>query len=159
MTKLDTARARSAGRTSISYFWGYYLVAGALLVWGLSRFPEGDLRAASGGGLVAVWAVVLGIAVLAWPVVSIWFGTRWWVTEEGVVASEGVISRDTREIRLDDVGEVEVRQGWIARLFGFGSVLVSRRDRSGPGVVLAGVRAPNRVAAAIREDEEDGGEG
>ena len=71
-----------------------------------------------------------------------------------MLRSEGVISRDTQRLKIEDLSDVEVRQGFFERLFNVGSVRVFSEVPDDPEVVLPGVRSPGTVAELIRGNME-----
>ena len=150
MARVDRDAARCSGRTSGLHFWSYYLVAALLVVGGAVTLPAGE----GALGALAPLAIALGAIVLLRALAVLIFGTRWWVTAERVVQSAGVISRQTSELDIRHLREVEVRQGRLGRLLGIGSVRVSSAEPSEP-VVLSGVRGPEHVADLIREQKRE----
>ena len=162
MSRLDTRVIVSSGRTSGMHFWPHYLLAGLLIGLGLSAAGVVSGRPAEGPEPAAWAAVLLGLVLLARSLAIVLFGARWWVTREQVVQSDGVISRQTREISIDELVEVEVLHGPLGRLLGLGSVRLTGRagrasaDGSEASVTLSGVRSPATVAAAIRRLRDRG---
>ena len=81
-----------------------------------------------------------------------WLRVRSWeyaVTSRRVIGKTGVISRQTFEIPLETVVNVEYSQGLLARLFNYGSVHVS--STSGRGIFSGNLRDPVRVRNVISE--------
>lgn len=142
MARVDTGASRSAGRISGFHFWKHYLLAAPLIVTGITLGDEPPW---------ALWLVVAGCVVLARALALLFFGDRWWVTEDQIVQSEGVVSRHTQELAIDELDGIEVRQGWVERLLDIGSVRLRRSGCDKADIVLSGVRAPAAVVRAIRE--------
>lgn len=69
------------------------------------------------------------------------------LTNKRVVQKEGIISRDTEEMRLTKVETVEVKQGILGRIFGYGNVVVTGTGIS--NVVFRSVAKPLQVKKDI----------
>ena len=52
------------------------------------------------------------------------------VTNKRVIYKKGIISRKSEEMKLNSIETVEINQGIIGRLFGFGNVIVTGRGLS-----------------------------
>lgn len=74
------------------------------------------------------------------------------VTSRRVIQKKGVISRKTDEMKLSAVETVEIQQGILGRIFGFGTIQVTGRGIS--KVVLKGVDDPLKVKRTIEEAED-----
>ena len=69
------------------------------------------------------------------------------LTNKRVVTKAGIISRDTEEMRLSKTETVEVKQGIIGRIFGYGNVIVTGTGIS--NVVFSYVSKPLQVKRDI----------
>lgn len=69
------------------------------------------------------------------------------LTNKRVVFKKGIISRSTEEMKLKSVETVEIEQGVLGRLFGYGDVKVTGRGIS--DVVFKGVADPIAVKKQI----------
>ena len=69
------------------------------------------------------------------------------LTNKRVVTKAGVISRHSEEMRLIKVETVEVKQGIIGRIFGYGNVHISGTGTS--NVVFSNVANPIEVKKSI----------
>jgi uncharacterized membrane protein YdbT with pleckstrin-like domain len=69
------------------------------------------------------------------------------VTNKRVIFKTGIISRKTEEMKLASIETVEIDQGIIGRILGYGNIHVSGRGVS--DVVLHDVRDPMAVKRAI----------
>lgn len=72
------------------------------------------------------------------------------VTTERASQRSGLIARNTSEVEVADIRNVQVRQGAIARLLKVGDVGVSTSGQSEFEITFKGVRAPQVVAELIR---------
>ena len=69
------------------------------------------------------------------------------LTTKRVVTKEGIISRDSEEMRLVKVETVEVKQGIIGRILGYGNVHISGTGSS--NVIFSTVSNPIEVKKSI----------
>ncbi|WP_022964527.1 PH domain-containing protein [Halopseudomonas pelagia] len=69
------------------------------------------------------------------------------VTNKRVILKTGFISRHTEEMKLNSIETVEIRQGVMGRMFGFGTIEVTGRGIS--DVVFKGVDDPMGVKRRI----------
>ena len=142
MGRVDTRATRWAGRISGLHFWRHYLLAVPLLVIGIT------LR---GEFAWAPWLIVAGALLLLRALALLFLGDRWWVTQEQIVQSEGVVSRHTRELLIEELDDIEIHQSWVERLLDIGSVRLRRAGQEKAEIVLSGVRKPANLVGAIRE--------
>lgn len=69
------------------------------------------------------------------------------VTNKRVILKTGFISRHTEEMKLNSIETVEIRQGIMGRVFGFGTIEVTGRGIS--DVIFKGVDDPMGVKRRI----------
>ena len=69
------------------------------------------------------------------------------VTNKRVICKTGIISRKSEEMKLASIETVEIDQGVLGRILGFGNIHVSGRGIS--DVVLRAVKDPMAVKRAI----------
>ena len=72
-------------------------------------------------------------------------------TNKRVILKSGIISRKTEEMRIGSIETVEIQQGILGRMFGFGSVKVSGRGIS--DVVFSKIDNPMAVKKSIENIE------
>ena len=103
-------------------------------------------------GAVGVGLGVLLLAGLVFGMVAIQvrFGADWTLTTDRLSQRLGIISRQTSEIELGDVRNVQLRQGVVDRIVGIGAVLVSTAGQSGFEIIVSGIRDPEEFAEAVR---------
>ena len=99
-----------------------------------------------------IW-IVLGLLTfgLTW-LVAIYEFLRLKCLEQGltnkrVILKKGIISRKTEEMKLTSIETVEINQGVIGRIFGFGTVKISGRGIS--DVIFNGIDDPIAVKRQI----------
>jgi hypothetical protein len=67
-----------------------------------------------------------------------------------VVVSNGYTGREIQAVALDDIENITVRQGPVARLLGIGTVVI--RSLSGEKVLrLRGIKDPESIKGRIQE--------
>jgi uncharacterized membrane protein YdbT with pleckstrin-like domain len=69
------------------------------------------------------------------------------VTNKRVILKKGIIGRKTEEMKLKSIETVEIDQGVIGRLFGYGTVRITGRGVS--DLVFKGIDDPIAVKRAI----------
>ena len=69
------------------------------------------------------------------------------VTNKRVVLKKGIIGRQSEEMKLKSIETVEIDQGVLGRILGFGTVRVTGRGVS--DIVFSGVEDPIAVKRAI----------
>lgn len=110
---------------------------------------------------VVLWSVatLLTMGLLVPFAIFYWLKTRTIeqaVTSRRVVYKDGIISRRTEEMRVSAIETVELRQGVIGRILGFGNVRVTGRGSS--DVVIQRVGDPIDVKRRIEQVRHtDGG--
>lgn len=130
----------------IGGFWlGTWLDAS---VWG-----EGE-GGAVWGGLIGL-GIGLAIAILgsAGGLVE-WLTTRYWITTERLIVRTGWLTKSGKEIPVDAINSVTVKQGPFERMLGYGDMTV---ESAGEGSlqVFRNVPRPTAVQKAIYDARED----
>lgn len=72
------------------------------------------------------------------------------ITDRRVVLRHGLFSKHTTEVRHVDVRNIQVSQGVLARLLGFGAIGISSAGQSGVEIAIGGIPDPEAVAESIR---------
>lgn len=122
-----------------------------------------------GSFTVAIMFALLALVALATPETHklIWFwlacgglvggrallkiyGAGYLVTTESLTQRSGLISRNTSQVDIQDVRNIQVKQGIAERIFGLGSVLVSTAGQAGMEVEFWGIKGPEMLADRIR---------
>lgn len=133
------------------YFWrhiatGVPLFIAFILLFQLSGVPRqlfGWIIAA----LALAWAVWLVLKYLAWQF------THFVVTSDRVVWRTGVIARHGVEIPLENVSNINFRQGMWERMIGAGDLIIESAGREGQSD-FENVRHPDRVQQEIYRQME-----
>jgi membrane protein YdbS with pleckstrin-like domain len=97
----------------------------------------------------------LSPAILAVPLVAIlaratlvWLRTAclsYHVAKDRLTWRAGLLSRTTQSLELCRIADVTMRQPFLQRLFGVGSLIVQSADANHRTVLIEGVRAPDQV--------------
>jgi uncharacterized membrane protein YdbT with pleckstrin-like domain len=96
---------------------------------------------------VALWALlVITLPVALYVYLQLRF-TELGVTNKRVILKRGVIGRQTEEMKVTSIETVEIDQGVLGRIFGYGTVKVTGRGIS--DVVFRGVDDPMAVKRRI----------
>jgi len=96
---------------------------------------------------VVLWALlVITLPVALYVYLQLRF-TEQGVTNKRVILKRGVIGRKTEEMKIASIETVEIDQGVIGRIFGYGSVRITGRGIS--DVVFRGVDDPMSVKRQI----------
>ncbi len=104
---------------SAKLHWVVFLWPGIWLVIALIMFSSGG-DAAAAGGVVIVIAILTGIASFINYSTS-----EFGITSKRVLAKVGFIRRNSLEVLLTKVEGIQVNQGILGRILGYGSIVVS----------------------------------
>ena len=127
------------------FHWLYHAAAwtALLVALALAAYLVGE-------GYSCAWpaiAIVLGLAAFLAILLPIWT-TEIGVTNQRLIVKRGLLARHTREILLTAVEEVDLVQGALGRILGFGRI-----DVHGTGddeVPIPAIAAPTRLSSASR---------
>lgn len=82
-----------------------------------------------------------GAGLLLWLVAYLRYtSTELAFTDKRVIAKFGFIRRATIEMKLDKIESVQVIQGWLGRIFNFGSLIIS--GAGNPRAPIPGISNP-----------------
>lgn len=148
-----TERVQLELRPSHLAFLGTWVLAAVLVVLAAAIFQSQLPLSSALGWLTSAVALVLTVRALL--IVAV--GARWTMTHTTLMQRLGILSRNTSEVELVDVRNVQVRQSLIDRILGLGSVLVSTAGQSGIEITIAGIRDPHGIADRIRAERQAAG--
>ena len=86
----------------------------------------------------------------------------WWVqvmnitltlTSRRSILRRGIISKDTSEVRHDDVRNLQVNQSFLERLLGVGDVAISSAGQDDLEIEVEGVPRPEQILELVREHQ------
>jgi len=137
------------------YHWVFYRASLALLataaILGIGalvahgKVPESGVATAL--GITA--AAFLAVAVIAFLVRRVRAGTdEFAVTNRRVMRKVGLLSREIEHAPIEKIQDVTVRQGWLGRILGFGTVLLETASETGT-LVFPEIAAPEAFRNAI----------
>lgn len=100
---------------------------------------------------VGIWFILGFVTVITW-LVALYVFLKLKTTERGItnkraIQKTGIISRNTREMKLTSIENVELSQGVFARIFGYGTVKITGRGSS--DVVMKWLDNPMAVKREI----------
>ncbi|QCR38758.1 PH domain-containing protein [Nissabacter sp. SGAir0207] len=99
------------------------------------------IRGSGGGDIPGIsWFFILVGAFLLLKVTLIIVTTELALTNKRVIAKFGFIRRTTVELRLDKVESLEVNQGIMGRLLGYGNIVV--KGTGGTGTPIPSIKKP-----------------
>jgi membrane protein YdbS with pleckstrin-like domain len=92
----------------------------------------------------------IGIVVLlAWWLRCL--ATSLVITESRVTLRKGLLSKSTNDVLITDIRNVQVRQSFLQRIFGVGSVAVSTSGQSDMEIDVPGMPAPERIKEILND--------
>lgn len=89
-------------------------------------------------------ALVLGLFLLSRFIraVSVWLGNSYTITPSKIIARHGLFARDYREGFLDDLRTVHIKQGFLDRLLGIGTMTLSTLGKEGLAICFHKISSP-----------------
>jgi uncharacterized membrane protein YdbT with pleckstrin-like domain len=119
---------------------------GAASLYALKVSPEDETMSRITGMMALAF---LGFALLA-------FGIRWVrasadeyaVTSRRVIRKYGLLSREVEQALLEKIQDITIRQGFIARLLGYGTVVVETASETGR-MVFPDIANPESLRTAL----------
>lgn len=124
-------------RTSWLIYYNFYIVIAVLCV----------LDILSGTGRFCPIFIIVGIIFVSMKRLQYLFI----VTSQRVIVRKGIIARNTNEIRLNNIRNLNVRQGAIERILNVGTVIVISAADGGAKVVFTGVQDPHGLKEKIHQ--------
>ncbi len=112
-----------------------------------ARFPWYQY-ALAWGALLILGVAVVGIIIFLSIMIPIWT-TEIAVTSHRIILKRGWISRETEELSLESIEEVNLEQGIFGRIFNFGRVTIGG---SGEGLIkIPRIASPAQFRKAIAD--------
>jgi uncharacterized membrane protein YdbT with pleckstrin-like domain len=132
------------GRPHALYFSGSLLMAALLIITALFSYSGPQMKGAA--PFFSLFAALL-VTRVALKIL----GAHYSITDTVAVQREGIISRNTSEVEVRDIRNIQVKQGVLERLFGLGSVLISTAGQGGIEIVFWGIKQPQAIAETLRK--------
>jgi hypothetical protein len=145
-----------------------YLFTVALLLTGMAGLMVHFAALGGSGGASLRRAGILQGPTLQWLSLALvacsgLYLVVWWVrtrfvtltiTTERSVYQRGLISRQTSEVRHEDVRNLQVDQNLVGRLLGVGSIAISSSGQDDLEIHIEGVPRPDRIAETVRTHQD-----
>jgi len=71
------------------------------------------------------------------------------ITSDKVSMRTGILSKNTNDVYIEDIKNVQIKQSLFNRLFGVGSLEVATAGTSGVEIVISGIANPNEAKSII----------
>ena len=111
--------------------WRVLLMAGLWVVIGIALVVVGVMSLDGAATWAAVVVGLLAVLVFAVPRVVAWRFRLYVLTTERIVVRDGVLSRGSTEIPLENINNVLFNQTVAERLLGYGDVLIESAGSQG----------------------------
>lgn len=125
--------------------------------WELS-FTAGVLAAAyflaAYGGLFLFVGITVASLIIAYVIFDR-SRREYLVGERRVEMVYGLVSKSSREVRIEDIRAINVRKSGLKGLLGIGDVEFASSGSEGVEVVFADVRSPHRIKKLVRAIQDD----
>jgi len=76
--------------------------------------------------------------------------TRYEISEERIIETTGVFSRNTDETELYRVKDIRLEEPFFLRMFGLSTILLVTSDKTSPIIALSGVKNGNSLRNTLR---------
>ncbi len=100
------------------------------------------------------FAVAGGIALVCWFMLFVWWmrfslAQSLWISNKRVVERRGLLSRSLNEVLHDHVRNIQVKQSFVQRVFGIGSVGISSAGQDGIEIFMKNLPNPDDIKRTI----------
>ena len=82
-------------------------------------------------------------------------GTTITVTNERITLRTGILSKNTTEVYLSDVRNVQMKQGFLQRMFSVGSIGISSAGTGGIEISIHGIKSPEKIKEIVDQYRRD----
>ena len=90
---------------------------------------------------------IMSLLIIGIPLLLKLVFTEYGLTNNRIITKTGIISRSTEEMKLSKIETVEIKQGILGRILGYGNVVISGTGSS--NVIIAKVSNPIYVKKKI----------
>ena len=73
------------------------------------------------------------------------------VTDKRILLKRGILSKNTNEINIKDIRNIQTNQTFFQRIFGVGTISISSAGTGGIEIKVSGIKKPNKLREMIRE--------
>jgi uncharacterized membrane protein YdbT with pleckstrin-like domain len=104
------------------------------------------------GAAAGSWGIVV-IAFLATPLIAFLLrrSHEYTITDQRIIARNGLIARNTQELALNHIRAINVRQSIADRLMGIGHIEITSAADTRGVVIIEGISNPVRIKEEIRD--------
>ncbi len=119
-------------------------------------FPDKVLAGMEVGVLVLIVCVTISLLILGSAVLDYlrWSNAHYVVTDRRVLVLWGIFNIEVVDIPIEKINEVEYRQTWLGRIFGFGDVEITTASESGI-CQCRNLANPDGLKRALAEAQRD----
>jgi uncharacterized membrane protein YdbT with pleckstrin-like domain len=101
-------------------------------------------------GLLSLPVFGIGALILLWVIIQR-YGNRYYVEKSKIESRAGIISKELRSIRLENLRDVHLKQSVMQRLFSVGDLAFSSSGQSTQEVIFSGICAPQALKDLIED--------
>jgi uncharacterized membrane protein YdbT with pleckstrin-like domain len=105
--------------------WGIFVLPAIMLFIGVIIAISVGAAIGGGGGFVVAMVILLLFAIPLIRAAITYLTTEFAVTSRRVIVKAGLISRSTLELNHNRIEGLSVNQGWVARIFNAGTIVVN----------------------------------
>ncbi len=137
-------------RPALRNQWGAILLT--LVLLGLLMVSLNETRNTNNRGGTSFLLLAFGLPIIVLCVIIAYRHLSWHFSiENGVIESRhGLIAREVRSVRVEDVRSINVKQTVLQRLLNLGDIEFSSAASNDAEVVFAGVSSPLKVKDKIQ---------
>jgi uncharacterized membrane protein YdbT with pleckstrin-like domain len=127
------------------FHWFHYALAYGVLITGV---VIAVLTVNSELPVLALFPLLIGAALFIWLMMPMWT-IEIGVTDQRIIFKRGLFTRETEELQLRNVEEVNLTQDFLGRIFGWGQINV--HGTGGEDIVLPTIGDPIGMRQALQE--------
>jgi uncharacterized membrane protein YdbT with pleckstrin-like domain len=101
-------------------------------------------------GVLSLPVYGLGIFILLWVLFQR-LGNRFYIEKSKIESRAGIISKDLRSIRLENLRDVHMKQSVMQRIFSVGDIAFSSSGQSTQEVVFSGIAHPQALKDMVED--------
>jgi uncharacterized membrane protein YdbT with pleckstrin-like domain len=99
-------------------------------------------------GVISIPVFGFGLVILLWVVVQR-YGNRFYIEKSKIESRSGIVSKELRSIRLENLRDVHMKQSVMQRLFSVGDIAFSSSGQSTQEVVFSGIENPQALKDSV----------
>ena len=98
--------------------------------------------------LIAISIAVIQLAIIL-ATFAVWYFPQYEIDGENIFYRVGTLGEPRRLAAISSIASIAVKQGWLARLFDYGTLIITRS--SGQPAHLRGIAAPQALAEMLEQ--------